>query len=111
MSRTCSKKRKQFSSNLRSARRLWPNLLHGIQVKGLETLSKRYSLSVPAGDLLFLDGRWYVTHAGLLHVAILNRCSGICVQPMREFCDASVSRWVFRATVYKSPRSRGRSEE
>jgi hypothetical protein len=26
---------------------------------------------------------------------------------MREFCDASVSRWVFKATVYKSPRSRG----
>jgi len=70
-------------------------------------LSKRYSLSVPAGDLLFLDGRWYVTHAGLLHVAQLNRCAGIRVLPMREFCDATVSRWVFKATVYKSPRSRG----
>jgi hypothetical protein len=107
MSRTSSEKRKQFSSNLRSAKRLWPNLLHGVQVKGLETLSKRYSLSVPAGDLLFLDGRWYVTHTGLLNIAQRNRCSGIRVQPMREFCDASVSRWVFRATVYKTPRSRG----
>src|SRR6266403_2155962 len=107
MGRTCSKGRKQFMSNLRSARRLWPNLLHKIQIKGLETLSTRYSLSVPAGDLLFLDGRWYVTHAGLLHVSQLNRCAGIRVQPMREFCDASTSRWVFKATVYKSPRSRG----
>jgi hypothetical protein len=26
---------------------------------------------------------------------------------MRVFCDASVSRWVFKAIVYKSPRSRG----
>ena len=107
MRRACSEGRKKFMSNLRSARRLWPNLLHGVQIKGLEKLSARYSLSVPAGDLLLLDGRWYVTHAGLLHVAQLNRCAGIGVQPMREFCDASVSRWVFRATVYKSPRSRG----
>src|SRR6267142_6166151 len=107
MARTSSKGRKQFMSNLRSARRPWPNLLHKIQIKGLETLSTRYSLSVPAGDLLFLDGRWYVTHAGLLHVSQLNRCAGIRIQPMREFCDASISRWVFKATVYKSPRSRG----
>src|ERR1700730_2699979 len=107
MRRACSKGRKQFMSNLRSARRLWPNQLDVIQIKGLETLSTRYSLSVPAGDLLLLDGRWYVTHAGLLRVGQLNRCAGISVQPMREFCDASVSRWVFKATVYKSPRSRG----
>ncbi len=26
---------------------------------------------------------------------------------MREFCDASTSRWVFKATVYKSPKSKG----
>ena len=107
MKRTWSKGRKQFMSNLRSARRLWPNLLHKIQIKGLETLSTRYSLSVPAGDLLFLDGRWYVTHAGLLHVSQLNRCAGIRIQPMREFCDASISRWVFKATVFNKPTSRG----
>src|SRR5712691_10180650 len=101
MRRACSEGRKQLMSKLRSARRLWTNLLHRIQIKGLEMLSKRYSLSVPAGDLLFLDGRWYVTHAGLLHVAQLNRCAGIRVLPMREFCDATVSRWVFKATVYK----------
>ena len=107
MKRPCSEGRKQFMCNLRSARRLWPNLLHKIQIKGLETLSTRYSLSVPAGDLLFLDGRWYVTHTGLLHVSQLNRCAGIRVQPVREFCDASVNRWIFKATVYKSTRSRG----
>src|ERR1700732_2533412 len=26
---------------------------------------------------------------------------------MRELCDPMANRWVFRATVYKSPRSRG----
>src|ERR1017187_10943933 len=107
MRRACSEGRKQFMSNLRSARRLWPNLLHGVQIKGLETLSTRYSLSVPAGDLLFLDGRWYVTHAGLLSLARRNRCSGVRVQLVREFCDSASSRWVFKATVYKSPPSRG----
>ena len=36
-----------------------------------------------------------------------NRCSGIRVQPVREFCDLAANRWVFKATVYKSPGSRG----
>ena len=94
-------------SNLRSARWLWPNQLHRIQTESLETLSTRYSLSVPAGDLLFLDGRWYVTHSGLLSLARRNHCSGVRVQIVREFCDPVTARWVFKATVYKSPRSRG----
>ena len=108
MERTRSEKRKkQFMSNLQSAKRLWPNLLHKFQVKGLETLSARYSLSVPAGDLLFLDGRWYVTHTGLLHVAQLNHCVGIRVQQVCQFCDPAMGRWVFKATVFTSPRSKG----
>ena len=107
MKRTSSEGKMQFMSNLRSARRLWPNLLYAFQIKSLEQLSARYSLSVPGGDLLLLDGRWYVTHAGLLHIAQLNRCVGIRVQPMTAFCDITVSRWVFKATVYKSRCSRG----
>ena len=107
MKRACSKGRRQFISNLRSARQLWPNLPHGVLVNGLETLSTQYSLSVPAGDLLLLDGHWYVTHAGLLSLARRNRCSGVRVQLVREFCDSASGRWVFKATVYKSPRSRG----
>ncbi len=62
---------------------------------------------VAAGDLQMLDGKWYVTHAGLLRLAKRNRCSGIRVQPVREFCDASTGRWVFKATLYKSPKSKG----
>src|SRR4029077_13662873 len=45
--------------------------------------------------------------AGLLRVATRDRCSGIRVLRMRELCDPMAKRWVFRATVYKSPRSRG----
>jgi hypothetical protein len=98
---------KRFSNNLRLARRLWPNRIHGAEANGLETLSRRYLLSVGDGELLFLDGRWYVTHAGLLRVAQLIGCAGIQAELLREFCDPSISRWVFKATVYKSPRSRG----
>jgi hypothetical protein len=91
--------------NIRFARRNWEISLE--QVATLKCLTEDLQLSVAVGDLMLLDNKWYVTHAGLLRVARRSQCSGIRVQPMREFCDASVSRWVFKATVYKSPRSRG----
>jgi hypothetical protein len=106
MKRVRSEGRTQFMNNLRSARRLWPNQLHTIHIKSLEIFSMRHFLSVPAGDLLFLEGRWYVTHTGLLGLAKRNRCS-VRVQIVKEFCDPVSGRWVFKATVYKSPRSRG----
>src|SRR6202790_2840729 len=74
---------------------------------GLEELTSRYALSVALGDIQYLEGRWYVTHAGLLRLATRDRCSGIRVLRMRELCDPPSNRWVFKATVYKSPRSRG----
>jgi hypothetical protein len=54
-----------------------------------------------------LDGRWYVTHAGLLRLAARGRCNGIRVEQVRHFCDPVADRWVFKATVYKSPSSKG----
>jgi len=107
MKRPCSESKMQFMSNLRSAKRLWPNQLHRIQVKSLEALSTRYSLSVSAGDLLFLDGRWYVTHTGLLGIAQRNRCSGMRTAVDKGLSDPASGRWVFKATVYKSRHSRG----
>ena len=91
--------------NIRFARRSWE--ISTEQVAVLEVLTEELQLSVAIGDLRLLEGKWYVTHAGLLRVARRNHCSGIRVQPLREFCDPAASRWVFRATVYKSPRSRG----
>src|SRR6266849_4630677 len=101
------KAKQQFRNNLRLARHLWPNHIHRVQAEGLEELSVRYFFSVAVGDLQFLDGRWYVTHAGLLRLAHRNHCHGIRVQQIREFCEPALARWVFKATVYKSPRSRG----
>src|SRR5713101_5970661 len=101
------KAKQQFRNNLRLARHLWPNHIHRVQAEGLEALSVRYFFSVAVGDLQFLDGRWYVTHAGLLRLAHRNHCHGIRVQQVREFCEPALARWVFKATVYKSPRSKG----
>jgi hypothetical protein len=70
-------------------------------------LTEELQLSIAVGDLMILDTKWYVTHAGLLRVARRNQCSGIRVHPIREFSAPSTGRWVFKATVYKSARSRG----
>jgi hypothetical protein len=75
--------------------------------EALRGLSRLYGFSIALGDLLLLDSKWYVTHTGLIRLAQRCRCSGIRVQPVRDYCDPTSSRWVFRATVYKSPRSRG----
>jgi len=87
--------------------RKWVGKLGTQNYHALINLSHDYGFSIALGDLLILDGKWYVTHTGLIRLANRGRCSGIHVQPVREFCDASVSRWVFKAVVYKSPRSRG----
>src|SRR5712692_4559221 len=69
------------------------------------TMSFGFSLSL--GDLAYLDGGWYVTHAGLVRLASRRHCAGIEVQQVVESCDQSTGRWVFRATVYKSRGSKG----
>jgi len=54
-----------------------------------------------------LNGNWYVTHAGLLRIALRARCFGIRTVLQERQSDPLVGRWVFRATVYKSQCSRG----
>src|SRR5260370_39708648 len=70
-------------------------------------LAKRYRFSVETGDLLWLDGHWYVTHSGLIRLARRDHCAGIHVEPVSEFSDPSTSRWAFTATGYKSRTCRG----
>ena len=100
-SRTCL-----IRSNLNHARVAWGPIPRP-SLDALGELTRKYQLSVVLGDIHYLDQRWYVTHAGLLRLAERTRCSGIRVQQVREFCDPSIGRWVFKATVYKSPRSKG----
>ena len=101
-----NKRSSTLHANYCVARALWGDL-SGISLENLKSLTGRYSLSIAAGELLYLDGHWHVTHAGLLRLAQHNHCRGITVQPVREFCDSAANRWVFKATVYKSPGSRG----
>jgi len=89
------------------ARRKWRSELSGLRLDGLDWLSLQYGFSIAVGDLIFLDKKWYVTNSGLLRLAHRSRCCGIRIQQVREFCEASFGRWVFKAIVYKSARSRG----
>ena len=93
--------------NIRLARSLWRDQLSPLRVQELRELSCRPGLSIASGELLLLDGKWYVTHAGLLRIAIRRRCLGIRTVLQERLSDPSIARWVFKATVYKSPGSRG----
>jgi hypothetical protein len=93
-----------FRSNAKLARQLWGEPSR-VALRGLRELTARYSLSVAGGDLQFLEGRWYVTHAGLLRTAQRRRCHGIQTSLQKDVSDPIASRWVFKATVYKTPSS------
>src|SRR6266849_1756390 len=86
-------------SNLRWARKLWAGI-SPIGFIALRQISELYKFSVPLGDVLFLDGRWYVTHVGLVRLAHRRSCTGIRAQIVRELCDVATSRWAFKAIVY-----------
>jgi hypothetical protein len=105
MTRNTAKKR--IKPDLAAAKRLWPNQLSRIQLENLKSLCTDYRFSVAAGDLLLLEGRWYVTHSGLMKLSRRNNCSGICVQPVPQFCDVQSGHWVFKATVHRNGASRG----
>jgi hypothetical protein len=51
--------------NLALATKAWGNLPETTS-ETLIGLTKRYTLAISTGDLLLLDGKWYVTHSGLL---------------------------------------------
>ena len=93
--------------NLRFAKQRWPGKLALHHRMSLRSLTQDYRFAVASGDLLFLDGSWYVTHAGLLRLAKRRGCIGIRVQEVREFCDSLAGRWVFKATLYKRGQSHG----
>jgi hypothetical protein len=74
---------------------------------GLKSLTEDLALSVSAGDVILLQGNWYVTHAGLLRIAKRNRCAGMKVQFIRGLSDSAASRFAFEATVFKSKTCQG----
>ena len=97
---------KRTAASIRMARRIWANLSREA-LSRLREIVEQHNFSIVAGDLIYLDNGWYVTHTGLIGLARRNRCAGINVRPVPAFCDPSTQRWAFEATVYKSRTCRG----
>ena len=95
-----------FRLNKRFAEHIWGSLSAPL-LASLRGLTSTYGLSVSRGDIICLDGHWYVTHAGLLRLSSRRGCSGIHVEIVSNFCDPSNNRWTFKATVFRAGRSEG----
>jgi hypothetical protein len=99
-------KKRAVMMSVRLARKTWSNLSKDACIV-LAEITSQYNFSVALGDLLYLNNHWYVTHTGLLGLARRNRCAGMHVRPVPDFCDSANARWAFEATVYKSRTCRG----
>jgi hypothetical protein len=95
-----------WRSNVLCARRIWGQI-PTTAINALKQLTKSLAVSVPAGDLQLLDNRWYVTHSGLLRIAQRRKCCGIETVIQDHLSDPENSKWVFKATVFKSRHSKG----
>jgi hypothetical protein len=100
------RKKTAGQTSIRVARRLWNNLSREVLAK-LEEIANQYKFSVGAGDLIYLNNGWYVTHTGLIGLARRKRCSGIHVEAVASLCDSAASRFVLKATVFPSKGSSG----
>ncbi len=95
-----------WRANIRRAKSIWRPITPAA-LDALKELTKLLRVSVAAGDVLFLDNVWYVTHTGLLRIAQRRRCFGIDTVLNERLSDPSISRWIFRATVFKNSRCKG----
>ena len=93
-------KTKLIRDNLRTVKKLYPEVTNS-QMLVLRDMTRTLHLSVRIGDLLMLDGRWYVTHSGLLRLAQRRKCSSIKTQLIENVSNPSEGRWVFKAIVLK----------
>jgi len=93
--------------NTKLAKLLWSGELKSSSLSALRNLTHESGFALAAGEILWLEGGWYVTSAGLLRLAKENRCHGIHAHAVSKLSDAVNNRWVFKATVYKSSRSKG----
>jgi hypothetical protein len=92
---------KLLRENLRSVKELCPGVTP-LQLLALKELSRDLCLSLAKGDMLLVNGRWYVTHSGLLRVAKRRRCKGITTELAEAVSNPKEGRWVFKATIARS---------
>jgi hypothetical protein len=99
-------KRNHLRVELRLAKLRWPDLPE-TRMKELRFLIQRHRISVGLGEIINRDNTWYISHSGLLQLAFRRRCVGISTSLEERQSDPAAGRWVFKATVYRSARSRG----
>ncbi len=99
-------KRDSDQTNIRIARKIWTNLSRGALIR-LSEITAQNDFSVGAGDLMYLNNGWYVTHTGLIRLARRKKCSGIHVEAVSALCDSAANRFVLKATVYPCKSSVG----
>ena len=99
-------KKTTAQTSVRMARRIWNNLSLEALAR-LRQISTQYDFSVGAGDLIYLNNGWYVTHTGLIGLARRKRCSGIHVEAVDSLCDSASNRFVLKATAFPSKGSSG----
>ena len=92
---------KLIRQNVRAVKKLYPAVT-GLQLAVLCEISRDLHLSLASGDVTMLQGKWYVTHSGLLRIAKRRRCLGITTELELGVSDPVQRRWIFRATVLKS---------
>src|SRR3954466_8592162 len=93
--------------NLRLARMKYGTVFSQTMRISLQALTRQFGFSMELGDVLLLDGSWYVTHSGLLRLATRKGWVGIRVQPVPGFCSPEQSKWAFRATAFKAATCKG----
>ena len=99
-------RQKLTRQNLSIAKKLYPQVTE-LQLLVLREISRTLRLCISSGDLTMLEGKWYVTHSGLLRIATRRGCTGIETKLEPTASEPSVGRWIFKATVFKSPLCKG----
>jgi len=100
------RKKNAGQTSIRMARRIWNNLSREALTR-LREITTQHDFSVGAGDLIYLNNGWYVTHTGLIGLARRKRCSGIHVEAVDSLCESGANRFVLKATVFPSKGSSG----
>jgi len=98
--------RSLIRENVLRAKTLYPALPR-LSLSTLRDLTRGLRLSVSKGEISFVEGKWYVTHAGLLRIATRGRCHGIRTVLQERLSDPIAGRWIFKAVVYKRSDSKG----
>jgi hypothetical protein len=100
------RKKTAAQTSMRTARKIWTNLSREALTR-LREIATQHDFSVGAGDLIYLNNGWYVTHTGLIGLARRKRCSGIHIEAVDSLCDSAANRFVLKATVFPTKGSSG----